>query len=154
MYIYIAKCKHKTMNNKLLFHYLSYLQYPFIVGVLYFSYKLNTETYNREDIAIFEDVNSLLVLMGLAVSFATLQDTNKVSLKFEKRIWEDPKFGKILIVAITALTLLLMVFGMFGYFLSENEKLQEISIGLIVLGIGFLGFTKAVIEVSENHRKD
>jgi len=137
------------MNNKLIFHYLSYLQYPFLIGVLYFTFKLNTS--NEFDLNI---VNNILVLMGLAVSFSTLQDTKKVSMKFEKGIWENPKKGNLFISLITIFTFLILVFGIFGYFFSENENVQKVAFGSIVLGIGFVGFTKVAIEVFENHRKD
>jgi len=139
------------MNHKLFFHYLSYLQYPLLFGVLYFSYRMNSGKYNNSSLS---DFNSLLVLMGLAVSFSTLQDTKKVSVSFEKKVWENPKYGKIAINLVIGLTFIILAFGIFGFFISTNEKIKEVSFGAIVLGIGFVGFTKTALEIFENHRKD
>jgi len=96
----------------------------------------------------------MLIFIGLGISFATLQDTSKTSIKYEKKIWENPKKGKWFILMITLLTLLTLAFGIFGYFIAENENVKEVSFGAIVLGIGFIGFLKTAIEVFENLRKD
>lgn len=103
---------------------------------------------------VLESINSMLIFIGLAISFATLQDTSKTSMKYEKKIWGNPKKGKGFIIMITLLTLLTLAFGVFGYFITENESIKEVSFGAIVLGIGFVGFLKTAIDVFENHRKD
>lgn len=47
-----------------------------------------------------------------------------------------------------------IAFGIFGYFISENEKIQQLSFGMIIFGIGLIGFSKTGLEVFENHRLD
>lgn len=145
------------MNIKSIFHYLSYLQYPILIFVIYFSIKpyLNgfDDIENKLDL-ILESINNMLMFIGLAISFATLQDTNKLSIKFEKQIWENPKKGKRFILIITLSTLLALAFGIFGYFITNHKMINDLSIGAIVLGIGLLGFLKTALEVFENHRKD
>jgi len=140
------------MNNKLFFHYLSYLQYPLLIGVLYFTYKLNSSERNLN--VRLEMTNNMLVFMGLAISFASLQDTKKVSFKLEKKIWENPKTGKLFIRFLMTSTILLLIFGIFGYFISENENIKVVSFGIIILGVGLLGMLKTGMEIFENHRKD
>jgi len=140
------------MNNKLFFHYLSYLQYPLLVGCMYFIFQSNIDGFNLN--IYLKNMNNVLVLMGLAISFSTLQDTNKVSVKIEKKIWENPKAGKIFIQFLILFTLSTLVFGVFGYFFTENENIKEISFGTIVFGIGLISFIKTGIEIFENHRKD
>ncbi len=85
------------MNNKLFFHYLSYLQYPLLAGCMYFTSQLISDKFNLK--TYLENINNILVLMGLAISFSTLQDAKKVSLKIEKKVWQSPKAGKIFIRA-------------------------------------------------------
>lgn len=145
------------MKIKLIFHYLSYLQYPLMIFVIYFAIKpyLNELDDNGDRLnMVLESINNMLIFMGLGISFATLQDTSKTSIKYEKKIWENPKKGKWFIFMITVLTLLTLAFGVFGYFIAENENIKEVSFGAIVLGIGFVGFLKTAIDIFENHRKD
>jgi magnesium-transporting ATPase (P-type) len=144
-------------DTKQIFHILSYLQYPLLILAIYFSIKpyFNGMQYLIENIDIlFENYNYFLIFMGLGISFSTLQDTRKTSLNFEKKIWENPKKGKTIIVLISLTTFLILAFGIFGYFITSNENIKELSFGAIVLGIGLIGFLKVGIEVFENHRED
>ena len=50
--------------------------------------------------------------------------------------------------------LFLHIFGLKGYFLSNEGVLKDLSVGIIVLGLGMFGFLKAAIEMFENHRSD
>ena len=95
----------------------------------------------------------MLIFMGFGISLSTLQDTSKTQNNFSKRIWENPKKGRLAIILITCLTFTVLAFGVFGYFFSPSENLKELSFGIIVLGIGLVGFLKAAIEVFENHRR-
>lgn len=107
------------------------------------------------DFAIdFGDLNNVLIFMGLGISFSSLQDTSKTQNSFSRTIWEDPRKGKLFLILISFLVSFILIMGILGYFSSNDSKLKELSIGLIVLGIGMIGFLKASIEMFENHRKD
>lgn len=124
---------------------------------LFFSIKpyFNGINYLVNNIEIlFKDYNYVLIFMGLGISFSTLQDTTKTQNKLSKKIWENPKKGKIMIAIISGLVFLVLGYGIFGYFITENQKIKELSFGAIVFGIGLIGFLKTAIEVFENHRKD
>ena len=145
------------MNIKTIFHLASYLQYPSMILVIYFSirpYLVEVETDAEQLSLVLESINRMLIFLGIGISFATLQDTKKLSVRFEKSIWENPKRGKRFIVIMSVVTLFLLMFGIFGYFVTQNENISEVSFGVIILGISFLGFLKTAIEVFENHRKD
>ena len=103
---------------------------------------------------IFKSLNSVLIFMGLAFSFSSLQDTTKTQNKMSKKVWENPKKGKIMIAVICFLILMLLVMGLTGYYLSSNILLKEISTGVIVMALGLFGFLKAAVEMFENHRLD
>ena len=145
------------MNFKTFFHYVSYVQHPLMLIALYFvlsPYFNGIEQIKKNPDLIFENLNLMLIFMGLAISFSTLQDTNKTQNKFSKRIWESPKKGKIALIYLSLLCLFLVIYGLYGFFNNNNEVLKEISLGIIVLGIGMIGMLKTAIEMFENHRKD
>ena len=103
---------------------------------------------------VLKDYNNVLIFMGLGISFSTLQDTSKTQNKISKKVWEDPKKGKRMIILITASIALVLGYGVFGYFISNNERIQELSFGAIVLAIGLIGLLKMAIEMFEFHRKE
>lgn len=145
------------MNNRRFFHIISYLQYPLMLLGLFFAVKpyfqgIDFMAENMD--LVLKDLNTVLVLMGLGISFSTLQDTTKTQNELSRKIWEDPRKGQRMITFICCLIALILAFGIFGYFLSENEVIQEFSFGAIVLGIGLIGLLKSAIEMFENHRKD
>ncbi|PHN03367.1 hypothetical protein [Flavilitoribacter nigricans] len=138
------------INAKDLFHKISYLQYPLMLIGLYYAvlpYIVGFDT-------LWDNLNNLLIFMGLGISFSTLQDTTKVQNEASRRIWENPKKGKTFLTFMSVATLVFIVLGLIGYLASPHEVLQELSFGLIVLGIGFMGMVKSAVEMFENHRKD
>jgi len=137
-------------NLKDLFHVISYLQYPMMLVGVYFAL---TPYFNGFQ-TIFSSINSMLLFMGIGVSFSTLQDTQKTQNDVSKRIWENPTKGKVFLIFMGLFTILLLVGGLIGFFLAESSVLNELSLGLIVMGIGFLGLLKAAAEMFENHRLD
>ncbi|MBF04604.1 MAG: hypothetical protein CMP76_15075 [Flavobacterium sp.] len=137
-------------NPKDFFNIISYLQYPFILIGAYYAF----HPYFNEFVTIWSDLNNVLIYFGLGISFSTLQDTTKTQNKFSKRIWENPQKGKRMIIFMTFFCLSLLTIGMFSMYITQNKILKEIAFGLIVLGIGYISFLKAAIEIFENHRKD
>ena len=143
------------MNFRTFFHYLSYLQYPLILTALYFAIKpyiLGLENFFKNPDLIFQTFNSILIFIGLAMSFSSLQDTTKTQNKFSEKIWKNPRKGKVLIAVICVLILSFLIFGLVGYYFTKTGILNEIAIGAIILGLGMFGFLKAAIEMFENHR--
>ena len=59
-----------------------------------------------------------------------------------------------MIFLISLVTFSTLFIGILLYYFSENDKLKELSFGVIVLGIGLIGFLKSAVEVFENHRSD
>jgi uncharacterized membrane protein len=138
------------LNAKDLFHKISYLQYPLMLIGLYYAIRPYVVGFDQ----LWDSLNSLLIFMGLGISFSTLQDTSKTQNETSRRIWEDPRKGKNFLTFMSVATLFFILLGLIGYFAAPNEILQELSFGLIVLGIGFMGMVKSALEMFENHRKD
>jgi hypothetical protein len=136
-------------NAKQIFHYISYLQYPIMLAALYFSFRpLLTNL-----VTMWVDYNKALMFMGIAISFSTLQDTQKTQNQISKRVFENPKYANLFLVAICVQILVSISFGIFGFFISDNAAIKEVAFGLILFGMGLIGMLKSAVEMAENHRK-
>jgi hypothetical protein len=145
------------MNCRLLFQYLSYLQYPLMLTGLYFSfvpYLYGFDKLKQDPGLLFDNLNASLIFIGLGVSFASLQDTTKTQNQFSLSIWQNPKKGKIAISLMAMMIVLLLLLGLTGYFSVGQGRLKDMSVGIIVLGLGMFGFLKCAIEMFEHHRQD
>ena len=99
-------------------------------------------------------MNYVLILFGVALSFSTLQDTNKTQNKFSRKIWENPVKGKIALIVISISAFAFVVIGLFTLYYSKTDNSENISVGITVLGIGLVGLLKSALEMFENHRTD
>jgi len=144
-------------NFRRTFQVLSYIQYPLMLLALFYSIKPYLKGFDylieNPDI-LLKNYNYVLIFMGLGISFSTLQDTTKMQNEFSRKIWSDPKKGKIAILLICVMIILFLSYGIFGYFITENENIRELSFGSIVFGIGLIGFLKTALDVFDNHRRD
>lgn len=139
-------------NTRQFFHFLSYVQYPLMIVVLYYYVQVIISIANRDP--DWSALNSALIFLGILVGFSTLQDTTKTQNKISRKIWESPIKGRIALWTISVLVLLFLISGLTGFLSSRENIHKEVSFGLIVLGIGMLGMLKGAIEMFENHRKD
>lgn len=138
------------MSAKTFFHWLSYIQYPFMAIAVYYAIKPYIVGFET----IFENYNNLLIFAGLGMSFSTLQDTTKTQNKLSRKIWENPRKGRLALIVIALLAFCIIIMGLFGWFISGSVNLKNMSLGIIVLGIGMLGILKSAIEMFDNHRLD
>lgn len=137
-------------NYKLYFQYLSYLQYPLMLMGLYFAYEPLLNDIN----SLWESYNKCLLFIGLGISFSTLQDSTKTQNKLSRIVYQNPKYAKIFIIYVILLTLFFLILGFYGFLFSINEKINQVSVGLLVMGIGMLGMLKMVLEMAVYHRKE
>lgn len=136
-----------------LFHKISYLQYPLLAVAGYYVIQPYINGFGDLD-QLLKDYQNVLVYMGLAISFSTLQDTSKTQNNFSKKVWENPKWAKRFIIYLTILMLTCLVLGVVGMYAAADSALEELAFGLIVFGIGMLGMLKTGIEMFAKHRKD
>ncbi|MBT8219177.1 MAG: hypothetical protein KJP00_05110 [Bacteroidia bacterium] len=137
-------------NTKLLFHYLSYLQYPIMLIAVLFA----LQPYFNEFENFLSSINNMLIFMGLGISFSTLQDTQKTQNEMSLKIWSNPKKGRRFLIFMGILTLAFLVTGVVSIFLAEDSKIAEVGFGILVVGIGLLGMLKSGSEMFEHHRID
>lgn len=137
------------MNSREVFQRISYLQYPFYLVAVYFIYR---PLFNNL-LNIWQDYNSGFAFMGLAIGFASLQDSTKTQNNFSKRIWESPKKSKFMLAYLGSMTALILLFGLYALLISENENLNALGLGIIALGIGLLGALKLCLEMADYHQR-
>jgi hypothetical protein len=145
------------MNIQQFFHYVSYLQYPLMLIAMYFVFKPYFHGFEKlaeSPDLIFQDLNSVLIFMGLAVSFSSLQDTTKTQNEFSRKVWQDPKKGKVAIAIMSLMILFLLIVGLIAFFIASDGFLKDLSVGIIVFSLGLFGILKTAIEMFENHRLD
>lgn len=135
-----------------IFHAISYLQYPLmLVAAGFYVPFIISLVQKTPDWAM---LNYMLVFFGVALSFSTLQDTTKTQNKISKRVWQDPRKGKVFLVIIACNVFVLMVSGLWSLFFFQDNEGESVGIGLTVLGIGMIGLLKVALEMFENHRLD
>lgn len=144
---------------KQLFHVLSYMQYPFLLLGLILALKpyFKGFDYLKSNPEYFFSVyNKVLIFLGVALSFSTLQDSNKTSLKFERKIYSNPRKARFFIILTMIVVLVLFIYGFIGYLglNKQSNVIYEFSSGSIILGIGLIGYLKLQIEIFDNLRAD
>jgi hypothetical protein len=132
------------------FHKISYLQYPIMAAAVFFAYRPFFTGYD----GIWSDYNKSLIFMGLGVTFSTLQDTAKTQNKISKRVWENPKYARRFLIALSIMIVVFIALGLTGLLTSQIGALQELSFGFLIFSIGLLGLLKAAVEMAENHGKN
>jgi O-antigen/teichoic acid export membrane protein len=135
-----------------IFHLISYLQYPLMLAALAYYVPFVMSMIKKP--INWSLLNQVLILMGVSLSFSTLQDTSKTQNKLSKKIWQDPKKGKIFLWVIAVMAMLFIITGLLALLLYRADQTESVAVGITVLGIGMLGMLKAAIEMFENHRLD
>ncbi|MGV6831396.1 MAG: hypothetical protein ACWA5P_07540 [bacterium] len=136
------------------FHYISFLQYPFMLMALYYCYEpiiKGIENFNKD--AIIENYNLCLLFFGIALSFTSLADIRKRT-KLGDKIFGKEKRAKNWLIYVCMLVIIIFALGIFCKFFTNDEKIQKLSIGVFVFGIGMLGLLRMNIEIIKTYQKD
>lgn len=126
-------------------HYISFSKYPILLISIYFCYKPILQS----DTDFFKNLNIGLIFLGVGLSLDSLKDYKKLNW-LDKKVLHNPKIAKYYFLYIGIITLGFILIGIFCYLKPDNQ-LNEISIGLIVMGIGMLGFLKSGIETTKDY---
>ncbi len=132
-----------------IFHYISFLQYPFLSIAIYYCYKpIIFESEN-----LISDYNLGLLFLGIGLSFTSLADIRKRT-KLGDRILGKPKNAKRWIIYLSLLIAGIFTLGIFTMFFTKHQELKDISVGLFVLGIGTMGLLRMNLEIIRTYQKD
>ncbi|NRB64237.1 MAG: hypothetical protein HRU40_14640 [Saprospiraceae bacterium] len=137
-----------------IFHYASFLQYPFLGLALFYCYKPIFKGLNYFDTdAIIDLYNTSLLFLGIALSFTSLADIRKRT-KLGDHIFGNKKRARKWLIYMCSLIIIIFGFAIFCKFFTNNEKLENLSIGLFVLGIGMLGLLRMNIEIIKSYQNE
>ncbi len=132
-----------------IFHYISFLQYPFLIIALYYCYK--PLIFDNQNFA--ENYNLGLLFIGIGLSFTSLADIKKRT-KLGDKIFGNPKNAKLWIIYLGILVLSIFSLAIITMFFTKKPELNQISIGLFVLGIGTIGLLRMNLEIIKTYQPD
>lgn len=122
-------------------HRLHYLQYPFLILGLGYSFKRHViGTADK-----WGDLNLCLLFMGIALSFTGLADVSKAK-GISKRVMSNPKSGKLYVLYLLVCFAVLFGLGIYSFFQNEISVLKDLSVGMLVLSIGIISLIKMSLE--------
>ena len=137
-----------------IFHYASFLQYPFIIAALYYSYKpiiIGIDNFGKAE--IISNYNLVLLFFGIAFSFTSLADIRKRT-KLGNKIFGKQKNAKRWIIYICILVLFTFALAIYTMFFAKDEKLKDLSIGIFVFGIGIIGLLRMNLEIIKTYQPE
>jgi hypothetical protein len=129
-----------------LFHYLSHLKYPLLLFGLYLIY----QPLLSDAALTLDDINSVLIIFGVALSLDSLKDYKKLNW-LDKKVYHHPKRAKVYFLVFGSLLLLLVFSGLYSYFFSSPGPQKDLSIGLMVFGIGCFGMLKSAMQATSHY---
>lgn len=139
------------------FQWLSYLQYPAMLVAVGYVFKsgLSLASVKRVGwLPIYDDWNYALLYAGVGIGLSSLQDPAKTQNEMSKKVWQDPRKGRWMLILLAAYALGAMALGLLGAYLADTTIMNQLSLGLVAFGLGMVGLLKTAIEMREHHRVD
>ena len=139
-----------------LFQGLSYLQYPALLVALGYAAKAgwSLAMAGIDSGALCDDFNYVLLYAGIGIGLSSLQDPTRTQNEVSRRVWQDPRKGRWMLVLLSFYTLASMAAGLVGAYLADTTVVNQLSLGLVAFGLGMVGLLKTAIEMREHHRVD
>ena len=139
------------------FQWLSYLQYPAMLVALGYVFKsgltLGGQSANGLPV-IYDDWNYVLLYAGIEIGLSSLPDPRKTQNEISRRVWQDPRKGRWMLILLATYALGAMLIGLIGAYRAEDTIVNQLSLGLVAFGLGMVGLLKTAIEMREHHRLD
>jgi len=132
-----------------IFHYISFIKYPVMLLALFCVYR---PAFN-DQIDPVVALNTGLILMGVGLGLDSLKDYKKLNW-LDRQVFHRPKIARVYLAILGILIFSFIILGVFEYFSTQESKLKELSIGMIVFGIGAIGFLKSGIQAAKDVRDE
>ena len=140
-----------------LFQWLSYLQYPALLVALGYAAKAGWSLAvagTDSGATVYDDFNYVLLYAGIGIGLSSLQDPTRTQNDVSRRVWQDPRKGRWMLMLLATYALGAMALGLIGAYLADNTVVNQLSLGLVAFGLGMVGLLKTAIEMREHHRMD
>lgn len=128
-----------------IFHYLSFIKYPIMALALYFVYQ---PVFN-DQINVVAGLNKGMILMGVGLGLDSLKDYKKLNW-LDRQVFHRPNLAKVYLTVMGLIIFSFIILGIKEYFSSQDSKIKELSLGMIVFGIGAIGFLKSGIQTAKD----
>ena len=148
---------HERTSVREVFQRVSYLQYPALLVALGYAVKSGwTASFAKSAgwSPVYDDWNYLLMYAGIGIGLSSLQDPARTQNEMSRRVWQDPRKGRWMLALLSAYTLGALVIGLVGAYMADSTAVNQLSLGLMALGLGMVGLLKTAIEMREHHRQD
>lgn len=139
------------------FQWLSYLQYPALLVALGYVFKsgLALGAGKAGGLSmVYDDWNYALLYAGIGIGLSSLQDPTKTQNEISRKVWQNPRKGRWMLILLAVYALGAMVVGLVGAYLADDTVANQLSLGLVAFGLGMVGLLKTAIEMREHHRLD
>ena len=134
-----------AMNKVLvILKYIAFLNIPLMLGGLYFIYAPMLAGSMSDAI---DNAPKALILIGLAFSLTSFRDVKKID-KMGRFIIERPIALKVIMYVIMTHSLIALGFG--AYLLTFTPDDNQLGVGLISFGIGFMALVKSMIDQAKD----
>lgn len=137
--------------------WLSYLQYPAMLAAIAYTVKSAWAVSAVGSAGwppVFDDGNYVLLYAGIGIGLSSLQDPTRTQNEVSRRVWQDPRKGRWMLLLLSFYTLASMAAGLAGAYLADTTAVNQVSLGLVAFGLGMVGLLKTAIEMREHHRSD
>ena len=95
-------------------------------------------------------LNTALILMGIGLSLDSLKDYGKLNW-LDKKVLHKPNIAKYYFILIGIGIVSMILIGLKAYFSTDDNALKELSIGIIIFGVGMVGFLKSGIQATKDY---
>lgn len=146
---------HRSVRD--FFQALSYLQYPALAVALVYAVLAGLALGKARQAGMgpaFDLLNYVLLYAGVGIGLSSLQDATKTQNELSRKVWQDPRKGRWMLVLLAVYALGAMAVGLVGAYRAETTVMNQLSLGLVAFGLGMVGLLKTAIEMREHHRLD
>ena len=85
---------------------------------------------------VYDDWNYVLLYAGIGIGLSSLQDPTKTQNEISRRVWQDPRKGRWMLILLAAYALGAMGVGLVGAYLAADSVVNQLSLGLVAFGLG------------------
>lgn len=151
----VALRPHRSVRD--FFQALSYLQYPALAVALVYAVLAGLALGKAAQAGmapVFDLMNYVLLYAGVGIGLSSLQDPTKTQNEMSRKVWQDPRKGRWMLALLAFYALGAMAVGLLGAYRAQTTVMNQLSLGLVALGLGMVGLLKTAIEMREHHRLD